>query len=62
MPIDTAEKRKSISGMNYIGAPGVTPNVVKDQEWRRAAGRSYSGIIALAGPPVGSLALLGVGR
>ena len=45
MTIDTAEKRRSISG---IGGPplipGVTPNSSKDQEWRQQSGWSYSGI------------------
>lgn len=45
MPIDTAEKRKSISGITY-GIPGVTPNALADAEWRQEAGYSYSGIPA----------------
>jgi hypothetical protein len=66
MPIDTAEKRKSISGINYIAGPGVTPNAAKDQEWRQEAGWGYAGIAAgggaPAGPPIGTLAMMGVGR
>ena len=53
MAIDTAEKRKSISGINYF-CPGVTPNSGKDQEWRQESGYSYSGI--LAGAPSGVIA------
>lgn len=51
MAIDTAEKRKSISGIALI-IPGVTPNSSKDQEWRQESGWSYSGILAAspAGP------------
>ena len=45
MAIDSAEKRKSISGINYFG-PGVTPNSGQDQEWRQESGYSYSGIAA----------------
>ena len=43
MAIDTAEKRKSISGINYFN-PGVTPNSGQDAEWRQQVGYSYSGI------------------
>ena len=45
MAIDSAEKRKSLSGVNYFN-PGVTPTAGKDQEWRQEAGYSYSGILA----------------
>lgn len=41
--IDSAEKRKSISGIPLL-IPGVTPNVAKDQEWRQETGWCYSGI------------------
>ncbi len=51
MAIDSAEKRKSISGINYFH-PGVTPNSGKDQEWRQESGYGYSGIAAAS--PVGS--------
>lgn len=47
MAIDTAEKRKSISGISLpFFAPGVTPNSSKDQEWRQESAWSYSGILA----------------
>lgn len=46
MAINTAEKRKSISGINKINGPGVTPNVSQDQEWRQESGFGYSGILA----------------
>lgn len=47
MAIDTAEKRKSISGISLpFFAPGVTPNASKDQEWRQESAWSYSGILA----------------
>lgn len=45
MAIDTPEKRKSISGINYFN-PGVTPNSGQDAEWRQEVGYSYSGIAA----------------
>lgn len=42
MAIDTAEKRKSISGIHlYASGPGVTPNAAKDNEWRKEAGYAY---------------------
>ncbi len=44
MAIDTAEKRKSASGIQVILIAGVTPNSSKDQEWRQEAGWGYSGI------------------
>lgn len=50
MAIDSAAKRKSISGIPGITAPGVTPDATPDQTWRQAAGWSYNGI--LAGLPV----------
>ncbi len=46
MAIDTAEKRKSLVGINYFNGPGVTTNVLLDQEWRQQAGYGYSGILA----------------
>ena len=47
MAIDTAEKRKSISGISLpFFASGVTPNSSEDQEWRQESGWSYSGILA----------------
>lgn len=46
MAIDTAEKRRSISGIGG-GIPGVTPvGSAQDQEWRQESGWSYSGILA----------------
>lgn len=51
MAIDTAEKRKSISGIHSVISPGVTPNSAKDAEWRKEVGHSYSGI-ATAAPVV----------
>lgn len=44
MAIDTAEKRKSISGIWLPLIPGVTPNATQDAEWRQQSGWSYSGI------------------
>lgn len=65
MAIDSAEKRKSVSGtiMHPFG-PGVTPNASKDAEWRQQVLWSYSGIAADApavGGTVKNLLLLGVG-
>lgn len=52
MSIDTAEKRKSISGVPFLPlSPGVTPNASMDAEWRQQAGWSYSGIIVIATEP-----------
>lgn len=63
MAIDTAEKRRSISGINYTAGPGVTPNSSQDQEWRQEVGYGYSGI--LVSEPIGlhpsSIMLIGVG-
>lgn len=47
MAINTAEKRKSISGIPVL-MPGVTPNSAKDAEWRQQSGWSYSGIALAA--------------
>ncbi len=46
MAIDTAEKRKSLSGVGLMPfvMPGVTPNSDKDAEWRSQVGWRYSGI------------------
>lgn len=44
MAIDTAEKRKAISGIWFSSIPGVAPNAGKDVEWRQQSGRGYSGI------------------
>lgn len=45
MAIDTREKRQSVAWLvTGLGAPSVTPNASKDQEWRQQAGWGYSGI------------------
>ncbi len=52
--INTAEKRKSVSGVWLPLIPGVTPNSGKDVEWRWEAGWSYSGVateVVAAGQP-----------
>ena len=47
MAIDTAEKRRSVSGIPFLPlGPGVTPELAKDAEWRQQVGWSYSGIPA----------------
>ena len=65
MAIDTAEKRKSLSGIQWTLMPGVTPNAAKDQEWRQQAGWGYSGILAGGAPPPTAVpftkTLMGVG-
>lgn len=43
MAINTAKKRKSISGIPFPYAPGVTPTAEKDQDWRFSAAGSYAG-------------------
>ena len=53
MAIDTAEKRKSVSGVGFPPLiPGVTSNASQDQEWRQESAWSYSGILAGAPPAV----------
>ena len=52
MAIDTAEKRRSISGIAFRKrAPGVTPDVTKPVTWRYSVGRTYSGEVS---PPPGT--------
>ena len=46
MAIDTAQKRKAISGVILL-LPGVTPNASKDAAWRKASAWNY--FIELAG-------------
>jgi hypothetical protein len=46
MAIDTAEKRKSSACYCMYFNPGVTPNALKDAEWRRQVSYGYSGIEA----------------
>lgn len=43
MAIDTAAKRRSVSGITYL-VPGVTPNASKPVAWRQQSGWGYSGI------------------
>ena len=48
--LDSAEKRKSSSGIHlYAVGPGVTNNASQDQEWRQEAGYGYPGILATGG-------------
>jgi hypothetical protein len=45
MAIDTEEKRRSAANVQSMpNAPGVTPNVAKDVQWRVQAAWSYSGL------------------
>lgn len=47
MAIDTAERRRSVSGVPFsVLGPGVTPSAAKDGEWRQQVAWSYSGILA----------------
>ncbi len=48
MAIDTAEKRRSAAHVGSRRGPGVTPNALKDAEWRQQAGWGYSGIAVSA--------------
>ncbi len=57
MAIDTAEKRKAISGIMLPLIPGVTPNVSKDAEWRSESGWSYRGFLAVL-VPIGVIRLV----
>lgn len=43
MALDTAEKRRSVSGVALV-LPGVTPAAGQDSEWRLEAAWMYSGI------------------
>lgn len=43
MAIDTALKRRSISGIPFL-IPGVTPDATPGQEWRQSAGWSYGAV------------------
>ena len=40
MAIDSAQKRKAISGVALL-LPGVTPDVSKDAAWRKASAWNY---------------------
>lgn len=42
MAIDTAEDRRSVAGVS-VGW-GITPNTLKDAEWRQQVAWNYSGI------------------
>lgn len=45
MAIDTAEKRRSAANVcRHWSGSGVTPNVLKDLEWRQQVGAGYSGV------------------
>ena len=46
MAVDSAEKRRSVAGIQWTLIPSVTNNAAQDQEWRQEAGWSYSGILA----------------
>lgn len=48
MAIDSAEKRKSISGIQTITVVGVTNHATPDSGWRAEAGWNYSGMAYLA--------------
>lgn len=48
MAIDSAEKRKSLSGIQHFLIPGVTNNAALDGEWRQEAGWGYPGILVSA--------------
>lgn len=44
MAIDTAQKRRSASGVPFLPlGPGVTPRATKPAAWRRDVAWSYSG-------------------
>ncbi len=55
MAIDTAEKRRSVSGLQQTQIAGVTSNATKDQEWRQEVGWSYPAILAAGAAPLGPL-------
>lgn len=56
MAIDSAEKRRSAGGVGYwVVGPGVTPNGLKDVQWRSQSAWGYSGVSP--DPPVVGTAL-----
>lgn len=60
MAIDSAEKRRSLSGIQVTLMPGVTPNASKDQEWRQEAGWFYSGIVVATITILSNLSLVSI--
>ncbi len=45
MAIDTAAKRRNVSGIAGVPLiPGVTPDASQDEAWRQESGWGYSGI------------------
>ena len=44
MAINTAKKRKTVSGIPNL-APGVTPNAARDRDWRFSAALNYIGFV-----------------
>jgi hypothetical protein len=52
MPIDSAGKRRSVSGVAGVPLlPGVTPDAAEPVAWRQQAAWSYSGIAAYSAEP-----------
>lgn len=47
MSIDTAEKLRSISGIQFWNGPGVTPKAAKDEAWRWQVAYNYAGLVAI---------------
>lgn len=45
MAINTAARRKTISGIPFAFSPGVTPDASKGQDWRFSAAGSYIGFL-----------------
>jgi hypothetical protein len=57
MAIDTAEKRRSVSGMYQFLSPSVTPSSAKGLSWRRESAWAYPftvilHIVEICGVPV----------
>lgn len=60
MAIDTAAKRRSVSGiLTGLVLVGVTPDALAPLEWRQSAGWGYEGIAAAA-PPAFAPTLIGL--
>lgn len=56
MAIDTAAKRRSVSGMlTGIVSVGITPSVTHNDAWRQDAGWGYRGIPVNPAPPVAAV-------
>lgn len=54
MAIDTAAERRSTTGILPWHGPGVTPDATPDDDWREAAGHTFTGLTYRTNP-IGSV-------